>query len=251
MNSEANEKADLFLRHALKPRETEATMRDEQPFRNAVQSGDMDAVRKLLEEQPALASTRDERGGSLILGAVFARRMEIAELLASQRADLDVFEAAALGRVERVRRILNEDESQATAFGADGFTALHYAAHLGHLEIVERLVAGGADLQAVARNPIAVMPLQSAVAGGQVAIARFLLDQGASVNARQEQAGTTVLHVAAFAGNTEMVALLLENGAEVNARQTSDAKTPLAMAEANGHAAVVELLRARGAECSR
>jgi ankyrin repeat protein len=226
----------------------EIAMNSSRTLLDAFQKNDIEGVRRLLESDPGQAATRDARGGSLILSAIFAGRGEMAGLLAAARDDLDVFEAAALGRVERVRVLVEETPSRAAAFGADGFAALHYAAHLGFVEIAELLLDRGAEVAAASRNPLDVMPLQSAVAGGQVAIARMLLERGAPVNARQEKAGTTALHVAAFIGNAELVALLIEHGAEVNAAQTTDGKTPLAMALERGHAEVGEFLRRHGAE---
>jgi uncharacterized protein len=53
-------------------------------------------------------------------------RAGVDELLASD-PKLDVFEAAALGRVDRLRELLDEDPSRANAFGDDGFHPLGLA----------------------------------------------------------------------------------------------------------------------------
>ena len=82
---------------------------------------------------------------------------------------------------------------------ADGFTALHLAAFFGGAAVARRLLDAGADPDAVARNPMAVRPLHSAVAGGQVEVALALIAAGADVGARQRH-GWTPLHGAAQAG---------------------------------------------------
>lgn len=225
----------------------EKQMDKPQELLEAINQGQAEKVAALLEQNPALASARDKSGGSLILVAIFKGKPRIAEQLAAKRTDLDLFEAAALGRTDRVQELLDKHPKLAVEYAPDGFTALHYAAHLGHHQIVEVLLASGADVRAVSRNGLSLMPLQSAVAGRRLEIAKSLLEKGAPVNARQEKATTTVLHVAAFIGDLEMVKLLLAFGAEVNVKQTTDGKTPLAVALEKGHKQVTDLLRQHGA----
>ena len=61
-----------------------------------------------------------------VLQALYRGDHDEAEHLASGR-ELDVFEAAALGRAERVRELLDDDASRANAFGDDGFHPLGLA----------------------------------------------------------------------------------------------------------------------------
>ena len=58
--------------------------------------------------------------------------------------DLDVFEATALGYVDRLRERLEADPAAATAFSPDGFTALHFAAFFGKPEAARILLEHGA-----------------------------------------------------------------------------------------------------------
>jgi ankyrin repeat protein len=223
-------------------------MDKDQEMREAVAAGDAGKVGALIKQDPALAKIRDKNGVSLILVAIFSGRAKIADQLASDRVDLDLFEAAALGRTDRARQLLGKDPKLSAEYAADGFTALHYAAHLGHYKIAEMLIASGADVKALSRNGLSLMPLQSAVAGRRLEIARLLLEKGAPVNARQEKDTTTVLHVAAFIGDLEMIKLLLSFGADLNVKQKADDKTPLALALEKGHRQVVDLLRQHGAQ---
>src|SRR6202008_2543160 len=62
---------------------------------------------------------------SELLAALY-RGEDVSGLLAGD-PELDVFEAAALGRVERLRELLDEDPSRANAFGNDGFQPLGLA----------------------------------------------------------------------------------------------------------------------------
>ena len=50
----------------------------------------------------------------------------------------NIFEAAATGRIQRVRELLKKDPTLAKAYSPDGWTALHL--NWGHLDIVELLL---------------------------------------------------------------------------------------------------------------
>src|SRR5262245_24993059 len=141
----------------------------------AIKAGDRERLETLLAADPALARAKDTRGVQAILFAIFAGKGELAARLARDRDDLDVFEAAALGKLDRVKAIVKARAADALGFAADGFTALHYAAHLGHAAIVEALVDAGADVRAVAKGPIDAMPHHSAIAGRQGRIAAWLI----------------------------------------------------------------------------
>src|SRR5262245_57924434 len=131
--------------------------------------------------------------------------------------ELSVFEAAAFGRVERLGEILDEYPDQATAFSADGFTALHLAIFGGQDEAVRLLLERGADPNVVSTSEIAkVPPLGTAAFAGSTPLARLLLDAGADPNVRGE-GGFTALHSAAQNTDEELARLLLERGADPEA----------------------------------
>jgi ankyrin repeat protein len=110
-------------------------------------------------------------------------------------------------------RALIEASPAASRAEQDQWTALHEAAKRGHAEIVELLVAHGADVHA--REPgDNTTPLHWAAAGGHVEIVRRLLDAGADVDGRGDVHGLDVIGWAAcFERREDVVALLLERGA--------------------------------------
>jgi ankyrin repeat protein len=205
----------------------------------AAQSGDIEMLRKLLRDDPTLASVRDQNGVSALMHALYRRQSAAAELL-SNRNDLDIFEATAAGKTQRTSEILDRDPEAAKGWSGDGFTALHFAAFFSRPEIARDLIRHGADVSAVARNPMKVMPLHSATAAHSWEIVRILLDNGAPADARQE-GGWTPLHEAAQSGEQEIVKALIEHGADPQAR-SDDGKTPAQMAQAKGHEEIVKLL---------
>ena len=146
------------------------------------------------------------------LQALYAGDVERAEALLPPDDELDVFTAAAFGRVERLERLLDDDPSLATAFADDGFTALHLAVYGGRRDAARLLVERGADVNVRSRGSIArVPPLGTAAFVGSVELARLLLDAGADVNGEGE-GGFTALDSATVNGNKELARLLESRG---------------------------------------
>ncbi|MXX95477.1 MAG: ankyrin repeat domain-containing protein [Gammaproteobacteria bacterium] len=90
------------------------------------------------------------------------------------------------------------------------------AAAAGDLTEMQRLIEDGDSIDQ--RNPLTNgTPLLTAVLFGQEEVVKFLLEQGAAVNAR-DRYGSTPLMTAAFIGNATITKLLLEAGADVTLR---------------------------------
>jgi ankyrin repeat protein len=188
----------------------------------AIAEGDLAGVQKLVAVDTAVVTARDEQGLSAVIQATYHGQALIVDALLAADPELDVFEASAVGRTERVRKLLERDPDLVSSFSPDGFTPLHLAAFFGHAEIAHLLVAAGADVEAVARNPMRVQPLHSAAATSQLEIARLLIEAGADVNEQQEH-GFTPLHAAAQNGDFELALLLVEHGADPE-RATEDGR---------------------------
>ena len=184
-------------------------------FIAAIDAADGATVAAALAAQPSLASATDEDGVSATMHALYLARRSIAETIADTLPELDIFEAAALGRVGRVLELLAADPSLAVARSADGFTALHYPAFFGGDDaavIAQALIDAGADVNARSDNEMAVLPLHSAVAGDRDDVTAVLLAAGADVHATQRH-GWTALHGAAQNGANATVERLLAAGA--------------------------------------
>jgi ankyrin repeat protein len=206
----------------------------------AVKDGDAPRVAEMVGAEPDLASSRDLNGVSALMLARYRLDRAVTDALLAADPDLDVYEAAALGYVDRLLARLDEDPGQATARSADGFTALHFAAYFGKAEIARMLLEAGAAVDAVADNEMRVRPLHSAAASRYLEVCRLLVAAGADVNAR-EAGGFAPLHAAAQNGDPELVELLLSARADPSA--TTDAgDTPAATAEAAGHVDVARRL---------
>ena len=180
---------------------------------DAIRAGDVARVRELLAAEPGLASARDENGLSAVLTALYHGQEAAAGALVAAGAELDVLDAAALGRVDALRAHLDADPDALAARSPEGFTPLHLAAFFGGEAAVRLLLAAGAPPDADAENPPHVRPLHSATAAGDIGAVRALLEAGADPNVRQE-GGFTPLQSAAHADDPEMTRLLLEHGAD-------------------------------------
>jgi len=207
--------------------------------------GDDSALLARVAAAPSLAAARDEAGISLPLFCLYHGRDALAQALADARPDLDVFEAAALGRDERLADLLTVDPSGVRAWSPDGFTPLHLAAFFGRAGAARRLLEHGADPSVVARNPMAVQPLHSAAAGRHVALVAILLRAGAAPNARQH-GGWAPLHAAAANGDRATLLPLLDAGADPAAANDAGRRAADLAREGGHHEVADELdLRAR------
>jgi ankyrin repeat protein len=158
---------------------------------------------------------------------------------------------------------------------AEGATPLMYAAAVGSIDAMNRLLAAGADVNA--RNTLGSSALTWATR--DVAKVRLLLNRGADVNVTSipgrtpllvatmnnpsadvvklliahgadpraaDKLQANALHTAAVAADVETLRVLLDAKVDVNARDAADF-TPLMVAVANGSVDAVKLLLSRGA----
>ena len=86
--------------------------------------------------------------------------------------------AAQDGDVERVTRLLN-DGYQPNVFDDLGKTPLHYAAELGHVGVLQVLLAAGADVNAHDESVIGNTPLREVADTCSFEVAKILIDAGA------------------------------------------------------------------------
>lgn len=144
---------------------------------------------------------------------------EVLDHLLARGAEMDIWTAAHLGDLDRVRAWLDDDPTLANRNSA------YQSYYLG---------CGSA--------------LRNAAAGGHLEIARLLLARGADPNLPEEGIAPYghALYTAAAEGHHELARLLLEHGAEPNAPVESSAD-PLSRAISNGDQPMIELLCQYGA----
>ncbi|KAH9080612.1 hypothetical protein EDB83DRAFT_999443 [Lactarius deliciosus] len=126
-------------------------------------------------------------------------------------------------------------------------TPMHAALAMGHLEVARFLLEHGADVEAKdsrGYNPLTTVNWDDH--DSRVEATRLLLDFGADANVRS-RADWAPLHTAAYKGHFEVARMLLQHSADVNIKGFAD-HTPLHYASETGHVEVVRLLIERGAD---
>ena len=148
-----------------------------------------------------------------VLQAIYRGDREEAERLAAGR-ELDVFEASALGRTDRLRELLDADPSLVNAYGDDGFHPVGLASFFGHVDAARLLYERGAD----ANQTAAIHAAAAAGDTGQDEATRYelvklALEHGADPNLPQG-GGFRTIDAARQNGDERIEQLLLEHGAE-------------------------------------
>jgi ankyrin repeat protein len=97
-------------------------------------------------------------------------------------------------------------------------TALLAAIDTKHIDLVEFILASGAEVNTEAKRGLVQTPLQLAASRGYLEIVQLLIKKGAHVNAAPAQrGGGTALQLAATSGNCNIAAELLSHGADPEA----------------------------------
>jgi uncharacterized protein len=211
----------------------------EQDIFAAIHAADAGKVKELIAEGADVAHVRNQAGVSALMQARYENKLDIVALLHKAAGDLDVFEAATLGDVGRLRSLLAADRELVRAQSSDGFTPLHLACFFGQPMAAELLVQQGADANAVSPGRIAV--IHSAAASRDAGIVKLVLKAGANPNL-QQQGGYTALHEAAMHNSVERAQTLLDAGADRMIR-SDDGLTAAEMAAQKGNKEVLELLQ--------
>ena len=169
----------------------------------AVKAGDVAGVQGIVTANPALSSGRLPSGETPLMAALYRGHREVMRVLLDAGAELDVFAAAATGKVEALQsQILDTRNIGRRAY--DGWTPLHLAAFFGHIDAARVLLDAGADVNAVSQNSLANTPLHAATAGKHSDVAILLLANGANAFA-VDAGGYTPIQIAQQNELTEVV----------------------------------------------
>ncbi|MCA9931543.1 MAG: ankyrin repeat domain-containing protein, partial [Anaerolineales bacterium] len=151
----------------------------------------------------------------ITLTATYHQRPDIAQFLVEKGARLDLYTAVAIGELDMVQELINSGYKAVDDFNLDGFNPLQLACFFNQETTALWLIEQGADVNAVNQNKNSIRPVHAAAAGGNLTILSALLAAGANPN-QQQAGGFTPMHTAAQNNNPAMTALLLMHGADPN-----------------------------------
>ncbi|MDR3055492.1 MAG: ankyrin repeat domain-containing protein [Zoogloeaceae bacterium] len=181
----------------------------------AVKLGDRSAVVELLNRGMDV-NTSDIEGNTLLMLAARENHPELVALFIGQRAKIN-------------------------ARNMHGDSALRLAAYAGRLVIVQRLVEAGAQIEMEGWTPLIY-----AAFNGHTEVVEYLLAQGANLNAVSES-GMTALMAAARGGYTDLAKRLVTLGADINLKD-SNGRTALDWATRTRNTTIADFLRAQEAK---
>ncbi|XP_051536242.1 LOW QUALITY PROTEIN: ankyrin repeat and KH domain-containing protein 1 [Myxocyprinus asiaticus] len=230
-----------------------ASQADNRSLAEACSDGDVNAVRKLLDEGRSV-NEHTEEGESLLCLACSAGYYELAQVLLAMHAnvedrgikgDITPLMAAASGGYVDIVKLLLVHGADVNAQSSTGNTALTYACAGGFLDVVKVLLKEGANIED--HNENGHTPLMEAASAGHVEVARVLLEYGAGINTHSNEFKESALTLACYKGHLDMVRFLLEAGADQE-HKTDEMHTALMEACMDGHVEVARLLLDSGAQ---
>ncbi len=209
------------------------------PLHTAAWRGE-DELLELLLAHGADINAKDSNGATPLDMALFqdvASRGKTAAVLLAHGAETNIFNAAALGDIRRIRELLSRNPSLVNARdqmhgGGNGLTPLHWAGLRRQEEAVGLLLS---------YTPL--LDIFSASVTGDVDRVKRSLDRNPESVNQKDGRGLTPLHWAVNGGHKDVVELLLERGADVNTGRDINA-TPLQTAKRLGESEIVALLEA-------
>lgn len=200
-----------------------------------------------LIEAGAKVDPQDRKGRTPLSHAAEMHRPDVMNLLLDRGADIDATHGQGVTplmdalcgfirpddpeRRERallsVKTLIDRGASiQPTTENAE--SALHCAARLGDLPVVERLISLGANVDQTSASGAPISQAASSSGMRAVEIAELFLQNGARLDI-PDSLGFYPMHRAAQMGNIDMLKLLLKHGADPNVL-SEIGKTPLQMA---------------------
>lgn len=201
------------------------------PIHDAARKGDAAKIKALLQTDPKLVSDIDKNGDTPLHVACLHGQLAAVQALIDAGAEVNAknsYGAFTPGDLGNIFSSNNHQDpvSLLTVHGVDtrdmknGYTPLHLSLFASrHKEIVQLLIAKGADVNAQAAS--GATPLFFAVLRHQPDDVKILFDKGANVNLADAY-GDTILDAALRLQYGGMVQILVDHGADVNAKDQSE-----------------------------
>ena len=228
------------------------------PFLMALERGDPDVARLLLDHNADVRVRNDKRNTPLHFAA-YHGYPDVCRILLERNAEVDpqnndgdtpFLRFWKNGRNPDILQLFLNHNADLRVCEGNGYTPLHFAARNGLLELAQTLLNRNVEVNS--QNIHKSTPLLLASELGHPDVVQLLLDHNADLYLCDSD-GDTPLHCAAVGGQLEVTLLLLKLNVEVNSRNV-EGSTPLHLASRGskslrkGSAVVVRLLLHWGAD---
>jgi len=177
-----------------------------------------------------------EHGHETIVQALLDRK---AEPNSKDKNGKTPFSYACQGGFQTIVETLIGHEADTQLRDNFGRSPISYAVQYGHTAIVEHLIRRG-DTQVDRANDYGITPLGWAAIGGNLAMAKVLVENGVKVDPC-DSTGMTPAIRAAKGGHGDVLLYLVEKGADANVAD-KEGRTALSHAAAEGHDTITQLL---------
>lgn len=217
-------------------------MADHEIF-DVIRAGNRPRLEALLAADRKVVDARSDLGHSPVLIAQYHHKHDLVAVLLAAGPTLDIFDAASVGRTDRVAALLDADPSLLNAYSRDGFFPLGLAAFFGHPDTVRLLLGRGADVAQVAKNSMQIQAIHAAVAGPSPQAVKLIVEAGAPINAKQHK-GWTALHEVVNRKDVELTRYFLAHGADPKV-QNDEGKSAIGLAAEQGSTDLLKVLKAQ------
>jgi ankyrin repeat protein len=222
---------------------------------DAVDAGDLNKVKALLETDPNLLESKDNDGSTPLHIACLQNQVAVANFLIDKGANVNARDNwnhtplhnanGVFGQdYELIKRLIAKG-TDVNAQGNRGETPLEWsAADRGNVEVTRLLIDNGADINLCAKGAISI--LHRAIKNNQKETAKLLVERGAKLNLK-DPSGRIEIHLAALYNAADLVRSLLEHGVDIEALDGHN-RTALYYAAKHGYRKVADALIAAGAK---
>jgi len=222
-----------------------ATLANELRFQTSTLQKDFGTATLHLKVVSPKIYKRKKINTSNLISNILEKRRNLDELINIDSEDLEklkyttvqsLFILSIAGHIEGLKELikfiishkkLNLDEILSTKNERNGYTALHYAVHFGHTEVIKFLIQQKTDKEAKSKSGRS--PLQIAVVSGQAGSLNTLISNGTIIHDGYQLAKT-----AAQFGFLNIIKSLAQNKIAVNEIEEKSAELAK-IAKQNGH----------------